>query len=53
MLNTDNQYDTMGEKWVIENVETPAARILGEGVRTNHDGISFKSKNSTSIENIE
>ena len=46
----DTQYDNKGERWIIENVETPAAKILGEGVRYNHDGEKLETKNSTSTE---
>ena len=46
----DLQYDNKEERWVIENIETPAANILGEGTRSNHCGNPFKAKNSTSVE---
>lgn len=48
----DNNYHTKAEKYVIENLETPAAKILNEGTRNNHFGIPYKTKNSTSIEEV-
>ncbi|MDI6833870.1 MAG: hypothetical protein QMD02_08535 [Bacteroidales bacterium] len=46
----DKNYDTDDEKFVIENYETPAAKILKEGTKNNHSGNVIKTKNSTSIE---
>ncbi len=48
----DKNYDTKGEKYVIENFETPAAKILNEGTRNNHSGNVIKTKNSTSTEEV-
>ena len=52
MSSFDNQYDLKEERWVIENIETPAAKILGEGVRYNHDGYIYRTNNSTSTDEI-
>jgi RHS repeat-associated protein len=46
----DNDYDTKEEKFVIDEIETLAAIILGEGVRKNHSGETLKTKSSTTTE---
>ena len=51
--NGDDQYDNKEDTWIIKNIETPAAKILNEGIRYNHDGDAFKAKNSTSMEDYE
>ena len=51
--NGDDQYDNKEDAWIIKNIETPAAKILNEGIRYNHDGDAFKAKNSTSMEDYE
>ncbi len=35
---SDDNYTNLEEQRVIEDYETPAAKILGEGTRNNHDG---------------
>lgn len=40
-LISDPMYDNLEEKRVIERFETPAARQLGEGTRTDHQGTTF------------
>ena len=43
-INTyDKQYGDMEERRNIEQNETPAANILGEDTRNNHDGFLFKT----------
>jgi RHS repeat-associated protein len=43
----DPFYGNKEEKDVIENYETPAAQILGEGVRMNHDGNAITTTGPT------
>ena len=40
-MTSDPHYDNMEERRVIEKFETPAARELGEGTRTDHRGDPF------------
>ena len=48
-INTfDEQYDNMEERRNIEQNETPAAKILGEGTRNNHSALPFKTVNPIS-----
>lgn len=44
----DRCYDNLEEKRVIAGVETRAAKILGEGIRTNHRGTLFTVSKPTS-----
>ena len=46
----DRDYTNEEEKFVIDNIETRAAEILGEPSRTNHDGRPIKAKDSISRE---
>ena len=46
-------HDNKEDAWIIKNIETPAAEILNEGIRYNHDGDAFKAKKSTSMEDYE
>ncbi len=46
----DAQYDNVEEKRVIEDYETPAARILGEGTRDNHSGRQLNTVSPTSTQ---
>ena len=43
-------YDNCEEERVIVHHETPAAKRLGEGTRTNHSGIPYKVKSPVSLE---
>jgi len=52
LLGTDDQYDNKEDEFVITQIETPAAKILGEGIRENHDGNGFIAKDVTSKEEI-
>jgi len=45
----NKQYDNEEEKRVVEGNEADTARKNGEGIRKNHKGKTFKTKNSTSI----
>jgi hypothetical protein len=45
----DSDYDNAEERRVIEGYETPAAKILGEGVRTNHRGYPVRTVGPTSL----
>jgi hypothetical protein len=49
----DEQYDNDEERFVIEKYETPAAKILRESVRKNHDGAVFQSVSPISTEEIK
>ncbi len=40
----DKNYSNTEEKRVIQNIETPAAKKLGEGVRTDHNGTPYPVK---------
>jgi RHS repeat-associated protein len=44
----DAQYDNKDDRYVIENYETPAAKILGEPTRLNHTGWLYESTGPTS-----
>jgi RHS repeat-associated protein len=46
----DDKYDLKEEKFVIENIETPAAKALNEGIRLNHKGDMLETLHSTTTE---
>jgi hypothetical protein len=49
LASPDPAYDDLEEKRVIAGVETRAAKILGEGVRTDHRGTLFTVSKPTSL----
>jgi RHS repeat-associated protein len=49
--NTNDDYDTVEEKRVIEKYETPAAKRMEEPIRTNHRGTSILVPDPTYSEN--
>ena len=49
--NTDDDvFDNKEEKWVIENIEYPAAEKLCESTRTDYDGEAYLTDGPTSTE---
>jgi len=46
----DPSYDNLEERRVIEDYETPAAKILNEGTRNNHGGLPLNTVDPTSIQ---
>jgi hypothetical protein len=44
----DHPYDNKDDRYVIENYETPAAKVLGEPTRLNHTGWMYESTGPTS-----
>lgn len=48
VATSDEDYDNKEEKFVIEMIEAPSAEILGEAIRTNHDGTDFVAEGPTS-----
>lgn len=49
----NDAYESAEEKTVVEKYETPAAKKLGEGTRTNHNGKDITTKGSTTTEEAE
>jgi hypothetical protein len=48
---TNDAYDYVEEKRVIDRIETPAARRMGEPVRTDHKGTAVEVSDPTVFEN--
>ena len=47
--DSDAKYDNAEEKFVIDNIETPAAEKLGEGTRKDHRGKNYETQGPTTI----
>ena len=50
---TGDAYDTVEERNTIQQIENPAARTLGEGVRNDHRGKATRVKSPRTIPNCE